>query len=254
MFEALAQADKSFRRYLAQKHIDLRSIATLEESKRAADIRKIVWIVALREYYRGEDDDSRRDVRIRSRKRSLFTGAEALFAISEGNPRWFIGITENLLDRWRDTDRALEDSIQAEEIMKAAQRFSAMLSTLPVPGAPSLPSLMQILESVGSFFYEQAVKADFTAEPPATFIVDNAVPPEIKAVLECAVNAGAIIFVPERKGEAFVHTLTGRRFRISYLLAPLYRLPLRLGKATSLSRILILKRSSDTSQLHLGIE
>jgi len=114
-----------------------------------------------------------------------------------------------------------------------------------------LPSLLEILEAIGTFFYDQAVKADFTAEPPATFIVDNAVPTEIRQVLEGAVNAGAIVFVPERKGEAFVHSLTNKRFRISYLLAPLYRLPLRLGKATSLSRILILKRRGDLSQLTL---
>ena len=44
-----------------------------------------------------------------------------------------------------------------------------------------------------------------------------------------ALNAGAIVFVPEKPGRRF-SSLRGKRFRLSYLLAPHYQLPLILGK------------------------
>jgi energy-coupling factor transporter ATP-binding protein EcfA2 len=252
-FKNLSKVDASFRRYLKNKRIDLNKIEQLDESKRAANIRKIVSLVVLREFYRTQTDHDAPEVRFRSRKTNLYTGAEALFAISEGNPRWFIGITENLLDRWKDVTRPIEDSIQADEITKAARRYLAMLATIPTTAKP-VTTLLQILESIGTFFYDQAVRADFVAEPPATFIVDNAVPREIVDVLEPAVNSGAIVLVPEHKGEAFVSDLRGKRFRVSYLLGPVFKLPLRLGRATSLSRILILNKANSDSQLGLEYE
>jgi hypothetical protein len=254
-FRNLALADPTFRKYLRNKRIDLRHIEKLEESKRAANIRKIVSLVVLREFYRTQKESDATESRGRSRKTSLYTGAEALFAISEGNPRWFIGITESLFDRWREKDitKPIDDGIQADEINKAARRYLAMLATIPTTAKPVM-TLLQILESIGTFFYDQAVRADFVAEPPATFTIDNAVPTEIVDVLEPAVNAGAIVFVPEHKGDAFVFNLRNKRFRISYLLGPVYRLPLRLGKPTSLSRILILKKPGNASQLGLEYE
>jgi hypothetical protein len=252
-FKNLSRVDKTFRRYLNNKHIDLHKIEELDESKRAANIRKIVSLVVLREFYRTQKDHDTPEVRFRSRKTSLYTGAEALFAISEGNPRWFIGITENLLDRWKEVNKPIDDSVQADEITKAAQRYLAMLATIPTTAKP-VTTLLQILESIATFFHDQAVRADFVAEPPATFIVDNAVPREIVDVLEPALNSGAIVLVPEHKGEAFVSDLRGKRFRVSYLLGPVYKLPLRLGRATSLSRILILKKANSPSQLGLEYE
>lgn len=252
-FKNLERVDPSFRRYLRNKRINLRKIDELDESKRAANIRKVVSVVVLREFYRTQKDPDSAESRGRSRKTTLYTGAEALFAVSEGNPRWFIGITENLLDRWKDKGSSIDDSIQADEVTKAAQRYLAMIATIPTTARPVIP-LLQILESIGAFFYDQAVRAEFVAEPPATFIVDNAVPREIIDVIEPAVNAGAIILVPEHKGDAFVFDLRNRRFRISYLLGPVYRLPLRLGKHANLSRILILKKATSSPQMGLEYE
>jgi hypothetical protein len=250
-FRNLARVDRSFQRYLTKKHIDLRRMEQLAEATRAANIRKITPVVVLREFYRTQKGEEPSEVRLRSRKTSLYSGAEALFAVSEGNPRWFIGITQNLLDRSPDISKKIDDGIQAEEISKAAQRYLSMLATIPVTVTPGVMNLLQALEAVGSFFHNQAVRADFTAEPPGTFIVDHAVPSEIVRVLEPAVNAGAIVFVPEHKGDAFVFDLRNKRFRLSYMLGPVYRLPLRLGKPTSLSRILILNQPKATTQLGL---
>ena len=59
-----------------------------------------------------------------------------------------------------------------------------------------------------------------------------------------ALNAGAIVYVPDEDGQLLLASLRGKRFRLSYLLAPTYHVPLRLGRAVSLSKILNTKMPS----------
>ena len=51
-------------------------------------------------------------------------------------------------------------------------------------------------------------------------------------------NAGAIIYVPDDEGKVILTSLRGKKFRLSYLLAPIYGFPIRLGREIALSRIL----------------
>src|SRR5262249_6467089 len=53
----LAEKDQTFRDYLTDKQISLDSIAEMDESVRASDIRKMMPVAALREYFRAKDPD-----------------------------------------------------------------------------------------------------------------------------------------------------------------------------------------------------
>jgi len=53
-----------------------------------------------------------------------------------------------------------------------------------------------------------------------------------------ALNSGAIILAPDPGGEALLSSLRGKRFRLSYMLAPGYGLPLNLGRPMALSHVL----------------
>ncbi|MBK7706371.1 MAG: hypothetical protein IPJ30_11460 [Acidobacteria bacterium] len=127
---------------------------------------------------------------------------------------------------------------------KASQRFAAMLRTIPAPYEGGLQNdlgVLSLLEKIGEYFHRICVTADFVAEPPSTFIVDEKVKSEVLLLLEQALNAGAIVLIPDekrRKNQLLLTSLMGHRFRISYLLAPTFGLPIRLGIPTSLSRIL----------------
>lgn len=46
------------------------------------------------------------------------------------------------------------------------------------------------------------------------------------------------MYVPDDDGQLILMSLKGKRFRLSYLLAPLYGFPIRLGKDVALSVIL----------------
>jgi hypothetical protein len=249
-FLALARKDRSFREYLKRKNIDPHKIHTLTSDSRAADVRKVAPLIPVREFYRAPDLRQGETSKARSRKSaSLYAGADSLFAISEGNPRWFIAIVGRLLDRWVDKSKQIDALVQSDELLKAAQRFSAMLRTIPSPPLESFSfqslsailhkrGLLALINKVGRFFHDKVVKEDFMPEPPGTFIVDPNITDDIVFSLEQALNAGAIVYVPDDPGQILLKSLRSKRFRISYLLAPLHGLPLRLGRETMLSTIL----------------
>src|SRR5690606_1443301 len=155
------------------------------------------------DYYRAWSSKSK--IRVghkRSRKQAtLYAGAASLFAITEGNPRWFIGIVDVLMD-WmgKDKDR-IPGTVQADELVKSAQRFSALLRTIPLPAAlrtgKSERWLLSILNSIGTFFHRKVVLDDFVPEPPGSFTVDANTPDSVIQLLNQAINSGAIVYLPD---------------------------------------------------------
>jgi energy-coupling factor transporter ATP-binding protein EcfA2 len=244
-FSELALKDPTFARYLNRKNVNPDLLDELTDIKRAATVRKIAPVVAVREFYRRQEVLNTPTGALRSRKTAvLYSGAESLFALTEGNPRWFIGIVERLLDDLQASkEKKIQPSWQSEQARGAAERFQAMLSTIPVPkpGTGKRPiGVLACVEQIATFLHEKVVRGPFQSDPPGTFIVDGAVPDAILGSLGRAINAGAIVYVPDA-GPLVIQSLPeirGKRFRVSYLLAPIYGLPLRLGKAIALSSIL----------------
>ncbi|MEQ1844988.1 MAG: hypothetical protein ABL983_05355 [Nitrospira sp.] len=256
-FVSLAAVDASFQSYLSEKRIDPSHLDQIPKPQMDSIVRKIAPLVAIREYYRAPDRMGERKIITRTRKSAaLYGGADSLFAVSEGNPRWFIAIVGRLLDKWQDHSLEIPARTQADEMIKAAQRFSAMLKTIPAPQLVSYGSkrgVQSLVNVIARYFHRQIVVEDFIAEPPSTFIVDSHVSEDVEKMLGQALNAGALVYVPDNNGQLLLRSLRGKRFRISYLLAPLYGLPLRLGVPQSLSRVLSTKDASDDKdQLLLG--
>ena len=82
----------------------------------------------------------------------------------------------------------------------------------------------------------------FSDDPPLTFTIDSFMTGDALDILaHSGLNAGAIVYVPD--GKSALMLATGSRFgesafRVSYLLAPVYKLPIRLGRSVALSRLL----------------
>jgi energy-coupling factor transporter ATP-binding protein EcfA2 len=240
-FAALAARDRSFQAYLTAKEIDLKKLDSYSGDERAAELRKIGPLIAVRDFYRRADVRDGEAGSRRSRKLPvLYAGADSLFAISEGNPRWFIALVGRLLDRMDRSRNRISPAAQAREMLLAAQKFSAMLRTVPLPAGAIDPArgLLTIINGVARFFHTQVVVEEFRAEPPATFIVDSNTSNPLLASLGQALNAGALVYVPDDPSQLILTSLRGKRFRVTYLLAPLYGLPLRLGKEIMLSTIM----------------
>ena len=170
----------------------------------------------------------------------------------EGNPRWIIGVIGPLLDIYKKTNTQVPKSKQMEEIKKATHQFKSLLSAMPCEVTPknSPPkSVMSILDQIGEFFRKVVVEEKFKPEPFGSFIVDSSTTPEFESALALALNAGAIVFIPGTSTNIIMTSLKDKRFRLTYLLAPHFQIPIQLMRATSLKRIL--SRRLDTKQLSL---
>ena len=237
-FKSLARKDASFRSYITARQINPSRLDLPNADQRAAEIRKIAPIVALRDFLIKEESEEESSPVMRSRKSaSVYSGADSIFAVTEGNPRWFLGIMRAILaSGTAEGGRRISPAHQGRELLRAAQRFSASLRTIPIEEAAV--SVLTIARKVGTYFGDYAVKRPFRPEPPGSFIVDSNASPALLAALGQALNAGAIVYVPDDEGQLILSSLRGKRFRLAYLLAPLYEFPIRLGASVSLSTII----------------
>ena len=204
----------------------------MDGAQRAKSIRKIQHLVIARDYFRGLS-------RQRSRKtKDLYCGAGTVFAISEGNPRILKAIIARLLSLWGDRASPVPRHVQSEAIMDAADRFEALLATVPVPedswSAANLPSLVELLRDVANYLHKVAIEDDFQDEPPGSFFVDRWLSPAVLDILRSGINMGAVILVQGGR-ENVQGELVGARLRLSYLLAMKHNSLVRLGRAINLS-------------------
>lgn len=244
LFTFLAERDHTFRDYLVSRRINPAQLELVDSQKRPSDLRKVRSIAALRAYFRGAEGDPREPARQARRSRKIPTvygGATSLFAMVEGNPRWFIAIVGRLLSNW--DSRQIAKPVQVRAVTDAANIFRAMLKTVPCGAiGESRRGLLSLLNPIGECFSNAAIDAPFDPDPPCSFIVDSKTGEDEARALGKALNAGAIVYAPDESDVGLLETVIGKRFRLSYILAPHYCVPLVLGRSMALQTIL--KRSA----------
>ncbi|MEW6736764.1 MAG: hypothetical protein AB1489_36075 [Acidobacteriota bacterium] len=243
-FIQLAQKDETFRDYLVNKGID---VSNLDSS--VSRIRKIAPLVAFRNAHQ------RSNAARKGRKKLLFaySGWDAIAAISEGNPRWLIGMLNMIVSRLRaDSRLPVAQSIQYDQVEAAAEEFAAMLHTAATEhsvGICTSKSVFELLSEIGTYFNKRLVEAPFIEEPPLSFEVDDRVDDDTENALRIAFNHGAVVCLSESDEMGGYRSLKGKRFRLAYLLAPKFSLPLRSTKYLALSSILAGHQLANTSKM-----
>jgi hypothetical protein len=221
----------------------------MKETERA-QLRKLLQICRARLEFR--DFLSRGPDRVayrRSRKRihAMYTGLEALLTICEGNPRWVIGILHPLVRQYKlqverhSNTTGIDKARQARQILRVITRYRALLSTIPfvAPAGGGNTSVLPLIDKIGTFMFQDVVLGLFKPEPVLSFVVDRRVTDAQVLALGTAINQGAFVLVPSRKGETTYGSIRNSRFRMSYLLAPDFQLPLTYGAQINLSSILM---------------
>ncbi|MGN8112115.1 ORC-CDC6 family AAA ATPase [Paraburkholderia sp. 22098] len=242
IFTRLEKKDRSFANFLKSKNIDLASTESLWLNKRDAVLRKAAPVAAVRDFYLHES--KRGEITSRQRKTlELYAGADSIFAITEGNPRWFIGLASPLINFLVASHgkKKVPNSEQAKEIDAAADRLLALMKTIPVEREHlrgDEVALDSLLEQIGTKLHTDIVEDAFSIDPALTFIVDEDVPPGTRELLASAVNRGAVVLVDESSTKAIVGGMLNAKLRLSFLLAAKYGLLLRKGKAVRLSSLL----------------
>lgn len=256
-FEGLWDLDPSFQRYLAVRGVHPLDMGSITDNKRAAVVRKVTSLVVVREHYMREAAESRggTTVRFRSRKNrnSLYAGAPTVLALTEGNPRLIVALGSAIKAHSRLKGGRPTPAIQGRIIDDIQDAFVAYLQTVPVPyarGEVAKDGLMALVEPIGEYFSARVLRRPFEGDPPTSFEVDADVGPEIDAALGVLENAGAIVRLSDFGPQGLAASTLGARYRLSYLLAPIYRLPLTFGRAVSWSSI---RRSKFGEQLPLQL-
>lgn len=183
------------------------------------------------EYRTSDDVFARTGRRRRGRKTySMFGGVPALYDMVEGNPRWFMNLIGPIVEADAPDMRS-----QGATIKEVVRLFRAILTAIPLPPSEARRhklGVLPVLDAIGSKLSEFVIDADFTADPPSKFKVDDAVPDEVVNDLQFALNAGGIIHMPDSDDDEVLDDLRGHTFRLAHLLAPWYPIPLTTGGRT----------------------
>jgi hypothetical protein len=238
-FAALKAKDASFAQFLFRKGISVDDLDASDYAPSGTLIRKISPIVAFRNAYRGSADGKKRG---RKAFNSAYSGWSAIAAMSEGNPRWLIGLLTGIFAEVGDA-RSLPIGIpvQQRHANDTGWTFANVLRTAAIRQFDQIQTSMPIFEllsKIGSYFYDRLVVDEFQEDPPLSFIVDSEVDDDTENCLRIALNHGAIVCYQPADDIGGFGSLKGKRFRLSYLLSPCFKLPVRKSKPISLSKIL----------------
>ena len=230
----LRESDTSFANYLSRSQIDLNSLTTLSPDQRAAKVRKMRNVVVVRDYYRMAG-------RRRSRKSlELYSGAATVLALPDGNPRMAMALIRELFSKWdRDSSNTISPSAQGEAIEIVLNRFVALLAAQEAERiGGSASTVLQLVDNIGSNLATRVLDGNFSPDVPAAFKVDADVDQRLYPLIERAVNAGAFVPVRSSGAENLSASVAEQTYRLSYLLAPRFGLPIRAGKSVALSNLL----------------
>jgi energy-coupling factor transporter ATP-binding protein EcfA2 len=239
-FTSLAKSDESFRAFLTKHTIDASDLRPSPSEANGNRIRKIAPIVAIRNAYRRSSGKKRG----RKKFREPYLGWQAIATISEGNPRWFIGMLSGLERSLAEQGGTvpIEPAKQWATISRAMGAFLEKLKTVAIEnniGITTQQPVYRLLETIGTRFHNALVIEDFIEDPPASFVVDEGVSKDIENCLRIALNFGGIVCLDPPDNLAGYRSLRGKEFRLAYILAPEFDLPLRSsGKNRNLSSLL----------------
>jgi hypothetical protein len=231
----LRENDMSFAEYLSESGIDLDALDLLAPGRRASHIRKIRNLVTVRTHFR---QGSRLDTQA---TRQLYTGEATMLAIPDGNPRMSTILVREIMTALTDPRSIpLDKKVQADAIEATTTRFLALLhAQAGIKLGDRAVTMVHLIDAIGRALHSRVVDAPFSADVPAGFFVDDGFPEIYLSLLTQAVNTGAIIHIPRDKSSIPVaRSARGRHYRLSYLLAPRYGLPVRQGKSVALWTLL----------------
>lgn len=241
----LRSIDSTFQDYLDRKNIVIEELDKSTSTKVNNTIRKISPIVGFRYAFKKIDNGKKK---WRKPYVSNYHGWSSISAISEGNPRWLIGIISGILAQasTSNTTGIISTSIQGNHITEASSRYAHLLQTASTTQFLRLKSNTQIfslLERIGKYFNERIIVDAFVEDPNMSFIVDDKIDSDTENCLRIAINHGAIVCYESADHMGGYKSLIGKRFRLSYLLSPKFSLPIRKSSACNLSTILKIKET-----------
>lgn len=264
-FARLYNIDRSFRAYIDRNGVDLEALDDMSEGSKAGKVRKAIWQVALRNYFgplQPYRTKGQRGYRSHSLKTlpQIYTGAESIVVMCEGNPRMIIGIFRQFIDHIASHRgahgrlRAMTPAAQNQTIEQTIAKYLSFISSIPIKERfreRDDASAVTLLEVLGQYFAQRNLVEDFSAEPVSSFTVDRNASDAVVEAIGAAMNQGAFVVIGGTDTRETEGQIRGARMRLSYLLCPKYKLPLTIGRDVELSTALEFKRSRRTQPISM---
>lgn len=246
-FQSLYENDESFKQLLDDKKIDPKDPPDRDASSEGILVRKITQLVL----HRNQELTSftfARGKRRRggARNQQAYIGYPNLIDLTEGNPRWVITLAELVVAEHRATGSELAaQSVQSKAVRDFVQQMIAKLTVYPTKacshGRRWTP--YDFVKVLGDSIASQLFDGPFKTDPRMSFTIDQAAIEQYGDYIRTAIDLGALV-ITRRGGVAPLaspegaQTLVGSRVRLTYRLAPEFRLPLLYIKERSLSSAL----------------
>jgi len=235
-FRAMAARDQSLSRLMGKYGVDPddpipSSDSAVREKQMDEFFRKAKPIVLLRDAFLKQGGAKRT-----RKKVQLYSGKQAVYAVSEGNPRWLLGLLNDLCDTMDWSGRVsvneyrIPASKQALVLNAASRRFMALAKAIPVAGPYGSQvggmSLVELIESLAVVFSEYLYGDEFHLDPVMSFRIGEEIPKPTEAAMRRALELGALVHVGTSRMDV-PSQIAGERFRLSFMICPRYKLPLR---------------------------
>jgi hypothetical protein len=244
-FESLEKKDDSFKKYLDKIGINTKNWDDYPEKKRT-EIRRFQYVAFLRDQFFAQG------MKKRTIKRPLnyYSGGAAIFKALEFNPRMIISFFNNLIEK-TGSEGVFSVHDQLDSLKEMRISFEALINTISLD-IEQHGSLLSLVSKIGTEFSEGVIGLEFRSEPSGSFIVTEDTPRELIDAIGLGVNSGAFIKVIDNTDESRSGgKIVGQRFRLSFLFAHKFRLPLQLMRACNLLELL--SKKSDSSKAHRQI-
>ena len=165
-------------------------------------------------------------------KSKVYSGAKMICVCADGNPRVFIRILKNLIERVliKDCNWKIPQDNQEEVLVALGENFLNQIKSYQTVG----PRLYRIVSQFGRYladkFHYEKIGTDFIG----SFRIDDPTSDDDRELLQAAIKYGVIKPNDTTKINFGVNTIMKGVYRLSYTFCPYFRTMPRKGKPKSL--------------------
>jgi len=252
LIKHLAIHDKSFRGYLSLNNISYHNPIPRDENQMGKIFRKMKPIIIYRsQFIRNNKKRGRKNV-------PFYFGVNNIYEVCDGNPRFLSGLIDQLLKTTQLKNiEEITPEKQSEVIYRISERYLEIISSHPdasYENRGKINNLEKLIKEIGMFFYDSLITNDFTINPIGSFIVDNGIDKNLANLINLGVRLGAFVYIDPKEAIS-ENGVYEKAFRLSYLMHPYFKLPLREYNSRNLSYILrVIKKSNVFDDFNLFSE
>ena len=257
-FKELSNKDTSFQSYIKTKKISTLNPIPKSPKDRDEVFRKIKPYVYYRNYFINSFNEKNVRFRTRNIPNPFYFGWSDICNVSDGNPRTIMGLIDSMINHIEfdenENVKTIPPKKQAQIIYQTSKKYMDVWSTNPKSNqliSNQIYSLRNLITTIGEYFQNEILKQSFAPNPTGTFSVDNKVNHKLLRLIEVGLFLGAIVYLNPSENERLSANIIDKRFRLSFLLYPYFKLPNRMEDTQiTLSNIL----SRDKSQNNINLE